>query len=121
MVIVINKIKYILSTCTTQYSVMHHRNVPTFCKTITSSSTHAQVPYKDDYQSLFRGLIDGAGVGDVQYASVSLLEGTRGGAQVMLDLAGDHCQPPTDDQLKVSWMAVAAGRLDWAAGWMIDW
>ena len=99
---------------------MHYRSVLTFCKTSISSFTHVQVPYKDDYQCIFKGIIDGAGVGDVQYASVSLLEGTRGGANVMLDLAGDHCEPPSDDELKVGWMDDC-----WLGGWLnsrlVDW
>ncbi|KAF0309121.1 A disintegrin and metalloproteinase with thrombospondin motifs 12 [Amphibalanus amphitrite] len=65
-----------------------------------TAKLHVETPYKDDYQCLFAGYIDGAGVGDVQYGSVSLLEGTEGSVQVMLDLAGDRCEPPTDEQLE---------------------
>ncbi|KAF0309120.1 Thrombospondin-1 [Amphibalanus amphitrite] len=65
-----------------------------------TAKLHVETPYKDDYQCLFEGYIDGAGVGDVQYGSVSLLEGTEGSVQVMLDLAGDRCEPPSDEQLE---------------------
>ena len=83
--------------------------------TIPHRPSLPQIPSEYDTRCLFKGFVERAGVGDVQYASVSLLEGTRGGAQLMLDLAGDNCRPPTEEQMKVgtrySYVVMVVGRL----------